>query len=339
MVGSCRLGALIGRGGTSEVFEAEHLASGATVAVKCIDGGWMSHDQAHRITDEAVALGSVRHPGVVRLFDAGQEPGGDIYLVLEWLDGPTLESALSRRCIGPLAAVRVAIHLLGALAAVHRAGWVHRDVKPSNVMLSATRTRPDDGIGAAPDRQRSGFGVRLIDFGVAARMGAAVSVSGTLEYMAPEQALGGPVDGRSDLWSLGALLYRAVVGAPPWPARFPAERARTLEEPPPDPRDPRPDCPPDLAKVLGRALAPDPCRRFGSAAQLAAALGGVDEARLARLGPPGREAATSGLSGASSSSFPRNLEPRSLHTAPCGARSGETHARPRSSLEALPIWD
>lgn len=280
LAGRYRLDRILGVGGMGEVFDARHLMTGRRVALKRISAQTLSSvpGSEQRVLQEATACGSFRHPGIVEILDAGWSDHGDLFLVFEHLEGQNLECAFRQRRIAPRDLVRIAVRLLEALAAVHAAGWVHRDVKPANVILAR-----------APEGHLQ---VKLIDFGIACRAEATPDdgpVVGTLEYMSPEQALGEPMDGRADLWAVGALLFRGLSGSPPWPARTPAERARSLSEPvPPSLAERRSDLPRALVGVVRRCLHLDPAQRWSNAETLASALLSVDERDLERLRPPPR---------------------------------------------------
>ena len=260
-----------------QVYEARHHLTGRRVALKRVSAGALALTPGaeQRVLDEAAACGALRHPGVVEILDAGRTEEGDLFLVFEYLDGQNLELALRQRRVAPKELVRLAARLLGALGAVHDAGWVHRDVKPSNVFLARGRSGPVE--------------VKLLDFGIATRLGAPPDerpLMGTIEYMSPEQATGDPCGVASDLWSVGALLHRGLVDRPPWPARVPSDRRHSLVSAPPDLRALRPELPADLAAVVARALEPLPERRWASAEVFASALLAVRESALATLGPP-----------------------------------------------------
>ncbi|NJC72602.1 diguanylate cyclase [Planosporangium thailandense] len=214
---------------------------------------------------EAALLACVDHPGVVRAYAAGRYDGSPA-LVTELIGGRSLAAELVN---GALPRDRVAVlarELAEALAAAHRTGLVHRDIKPQNIMVPAGRPAV------------------LIDFGLAAlgqnRIAPDAAV-GTFAYGAPEQSgmLKRPVDGRSDLYSLGAVLYECLTGRPPYLADDVGELLRLhAVAPVPDPRDLRPDLDPAFAAVVTRLLAKDPDDRYPSATALLAALSGIDGA-------------------------------------------------------------
>ncbi|MCA9794847.1 MAG: AAA family ATPase, partial [Candidatus Eremiobacteraeota bacterium] len=253
----------IGRGAGTIVYRA--LWRGRTVALKVPaqdygrDPGWDAWFRR-----EGALLACIDHPGVAQVLEVGQVQGRP-YLVREYVAGRTLAHHLQN---GPLAADRVrslAVALAGALGEVHQRGLVHRDIKPLNIILA------DSGKPM------------LIDFGLATRfqMDDASLAVGTLLYSSPEQArmLKRPVDGRSDLYSLGVVLFECAVGSPPFGSHEVGELLRQhAVQPPADPRSLNPGLEPELAAIILRLLAKDPDDRFQSAAELLGALGGPVEA-------------------------------------------------------------
>lgn len=263
--GRYQLGRRLGEGGTADVYEAWHGLTGRPVALKRIRAGGRS--------TEAQACGSVRHPGVVEILDAGWD-GAALILVFERLNGGTVQSALEHRRLAPRELVRLVRRLLEALGAIHAAGWVHADIKPANIVLAACPS----GGGLEP---------KIIDFGSAVPLNARCSgpVFGTPEFVSPEQSRGAPMDGRSDIWSLGALLYRGLTGWPAWPS---TDAVGHLEGPlsAPNPSQLRADLPLDVAGFVRRCLNPQIDRRWSSAKAAGLALSAVDERGLESLLPP-----------------------------------------------------
>jgi diguanylate cyclase (GGDEF)-like protein len=230
-------------------------------------------ESSHRaFRREAALLACTTHPGLAQVHEVGTADGQP-YLVMDLVEGRRLTDVLATGPLAPDRLISLAIDVASALAAAHRTGMVHRDIKPDNIVVSPA------GRG------------RLIDFGLAARQGASHddAVAGTMLYSAPEQVgvLHRPVDGRSDLYALGVVLYQCATGVPPFVSTEVGELLRmhaTVQAP--DPRQLRPELPPALAGVIGKLLAKDPDDRYQSAAGLVADLERLAADPAARF-PPG----------------------------------------------------
>ena len=269
-----RLDERVATGGMGDVWRATDLTLGRTVAVKVLLPS-LSADPGFgaRFLAESRMLAAVRHPGVVQVYDRGdcELPGGGraTYLVMEFVDGEPLSDRLAREERLPAAeAMRIVAEAARALDAVHEGGIVHRDVKPSNLLL-----RPDGSVV-------------LLDFGVA-RSAAVTSVTGTNAavlgtalYMAPEQARRQAVSPATDVYALGAVAYHALAGQPPFMGDNPVAVAMMhLDTPPPELPE---DVPPAVRAVVMRTLEKDPADRYRSGAALAsAALSAVGAGPLA----------------------------------------------------------
>lgn len=249
--GHYRLVRLLGRGGMSDVYEAVDERNGTTVALKIVRSG--DPEFVRRLTQEARALESFEHPGLIRLLDTGLA-GDDAFLVMEFVDGPTLAESLQK---GPLSApdsAALGARLADALAYVHERGIVHRDLKPSNILQSS---KGDAWIG---------------DFGIAqlhdaTTLTAAGTTLGTVVYMAPEQLEGGPVGPSADVWSLGIVLLECLTGRRVYEGSPSEIVASRMAGPVPVPRD----LPVPWKLVLGGMLDFRPDQRL-SAAQVATLL-------------------------------------------------------------------
>lgn len=261
LCGRYHLERLIGAGGMAQVWEATDLVLGRKVAVKVLHPH-LAGDESFvaRFRAEAVSAARLSHPNIVGVYDTCSD-GGHEAIVMELLDASTLRRYLDEHhTVDSDTSVRIALRLLDALEAAHRAGLVHRDVKPSNILLCV------DGR------------VKIADFGIAkaddqtelTQEGALV---GTATYLAPEQLLGGPIDGRADLYSLGIVLYECLTGRVPFQGDTGAAVALArLHSDPIDPRRVRADVPPRIAEAVLRTLQREPGDRFDSAADLRAAL-------------------------------------------------------------------
>src|SRR4051794_22941412 len=257
VLGRYRLGARLGSGGFGTVFAARDERLDRPVAVKTVAAPGPMPERAER---EALAAARLDHPGIVAVFDAGEE-NGERYLISELVRGRTLaelerEGALSDRDV-----LRVGLALADALEHAHERGVIHRDVKPQNVIVPFEPARS---------------AAKLLDFGIAHLAGdepltRTGDVVGTLVYMAPEQAAGRRVDERTDLYSLAIVLYEALAGTNPVRGHSPAETARRVGSSLPALRRQRRDLPAELCLALDRALAPDPDDR-GTLGDLADAL-------------------------------------------------------------------
>lgn len=258
------LGAPLGTGGMARVFAAVDHRLQRQVAVKLIREELVTDETARaRLLHEARAAAAFQHPNAVAVFDVGEDETGRPFIVMELIRGETLADHLAR--CGPLPpadAAAVVMALLDALAAAHRRGLVHRDVKPANVLL------PTDG------------GVKLSDFGIAKGLASSAAgltardqIVGTPAYLSPEQAAGHPATARSDLYALGVVAYESVTGAPPFSGDDAVGVAIAHQrEPVPALAEQASHTPPAVAAVVERALAKDPAERFADAAEMRTAL-------------------------------------------------------------------
>src|SRR5215470_2515907 len=274
-VGPYEVLAALGAGGMGEVYRARDTRLGREVALKVIsDGAALDPERLQRFEQEARLAGSLNHPNLVVVFDVGSE-GGAPFLVTELLEGESLRHRLSRGRLPLRTALELGVQLAEGLAAAHARGIVHRDVKPENVFLtSGGRAKLlDFGIAklTAPrgiEGHRNLLDTTLTPEGIGTRPGA---VLGSPGHMSPEQVRGDPVDARTDIFSLGAVLYEMLAGAPPFPAKSFVESGHAIleSEPPPLPES----VPPSVDLLVRRCLEKEPARRFQSAADLAFDLG------------------------------------------------------------------
>jgi len=259
--GNYRLAEVLGKGGTSVVHRAIHKSIESEVAIKVLRPS-ASSDMVKRFFHEAVAASQIRHPGIVSVFDYGQQPDGVAYLVMELLQGECLGDRLRRRGqLDPIEAARLMRQVCGALFAAHEADIVHRDIKPQNLFI----VRDPDVVG--------GERVKILDFGVAKLLAANPDVSdsnvvlGTPIYMAPEQFSGGEhADCRIDVYQVGAVLYHLITGHPPFPDV--TQRMRRIADGKPDIRPRLDGIPLGMDSVILRCLQRDPASRYPDARAL-----------------------------------------------------------------------
>jgi serine/threonine protein kinase len=263
---------LIARGGMGLVYEAHHKFTRRAVALKLLPSELrFTKESRSRLLREAHALTAVRHPGFVEVLDAGVCGEHGPYVVLEMLEGRTLDGILaSRRQLSVEDVVQIGRQVCAAVGHAHARGIVHRDLKPGNVFLA----RNEIGEEAA----------KIIDLGVAAiadeqlaardhKLTTAREVLGTPEYMAPEQLMGRPVDARTDVYAIGMTLFECLTGEVPYTGSYPEvllQVSKATETP--SVRDRRAGVPAPLALVIESALEKDAGARFQSAAELGRAL-------------------------------------------------------------------
>jgi serine/threonine-protein kinase len=260
---------LIARGGMAEVYRAHDRLLDRPVAVKVLFPE-LSVDRSfvERFRREAQAAANLSHPNIVPVFDWGED-GGTYFIVMEFIDGRPLSSIL--KTAGTLSAERTAdvgAHVAAALGYAHKHGVIHRDVKPGNVLIT------DEGQ------------VKVTDFGIARAINTEESltqtgaVMGTATYFSPEQAEGIGVDARSDLYSLGVVLFEMVTGRPPFLGDTPvAVASKHVRDHPPAPRELNPSIPPTFEAIILKAMAKDPAHRYGTAEELRADLLRFNEGR------------------------------------------------------------
>jgi serine/threonine-protein kinase len=264
--GRYQLGELLGRGGMAEVRRGTDTRLGRTVAIKRLRTDLASDITFQaRFRREAQSAASLNHPAIVAVYDTGEVPASDgsnvsqPYIVMEYVAGRTLRDILREgRKILPERALEIASGVLSALDYSHRAGIIHRDIKPGNVMLTPSGD------------------VKVMDFGIARAMSDASStmtqtaaVVGTAQYLSPEQARGEPVDSRSDVYSAGCLLYELLTGRPPFVGDSPVAVAyQHVREPAAPPSDHDTDLPPEVDAIVMKSLAKRVEDRYQSAAAM-----------------------------------------------------------------------
>ncbi len=258
----------LGKGAAAIVFATEHIGTGMPIAVKLLpvdpttDEGMVA---VQRFLREARVTASLQHPNTVLVYDAGQDEAGALFLAMERLSGETLDRVLQRKLLDeqPMTqaeVIEIVLPVLSALEAAHERGLVHRDLKPSNIMLSLT---------AQGDEL-----VKVLDFGVARTAGSMLTSGGKMpgapKYMSPEQSRGGKVDGRSDLYSLGCLMFTCLACRAPFEGREPLRilQKHVLEAPPDLRKMKTARLSEAFIELVETCLAKDPADRPQSAAEM-----------------------------------------------------------------------
>jgi eukaryotic-like serine/threonine-protein kinase len=268
---------VLGRGGMGVVYRARDSRLGRIVAIKMLTEGFSGNSEMlQRFYREASQTGALRHNNIVIVFDAGDQDG-EPYIVMEYVEGEPLDKAIKeQKRLQREFALSIVEQVCLALAYAHRNGVIHRDVKPANVIL-----------------QRDGT-AKLLDFGIArdeTRVDTSLTGTGALvgtpPYMAPERFRGLSIDGRSDIFSAGVMLYLLLTGKLPFDADYPAVMDQIMRFDPPPPSELVPDCPASLDAIVARALAKSPAERYANADDMAMDLHdvaeGITRAHIAEL--------------------------------------------------------
>ncbi|HEU4731990.1 MAG TPA: serine/threonine-protein kinase, partial [Kofleriaceae bacterium] len=280
-IGNYRILSKIGTGGMGAVYLAEHPLIGKRVALKVIHRELAGNrDVVSRFFQEARAVNKIGNEHIVEIHDFGVTPEGDHFYIMEYLDGRTLASILSReKRLEVMRALHVGAQIASALAAAHAAGIIHRDLKPDNIMVMPRLGDPDF--------------VKVLDFGLAKVFSAASAVKtaagvllGTPQYMSPEACESrGEVDHRTDIYALGVLLFQMMTGVLPFDGASMGEvLVKQVTALPPVPRALNPAIPPSVEQILLRCLAKRLDARFATMLQLREAL--LDPEAYLRGSPP-----------------------------------------------------
>ncbi len=262
--GEFEVGRLLGQGGYASVFLAQDLMLKRDVAIKVLDPNLsISGDHSERFLTEARLVAQLEHPHIVPIYQVEQKHNL-LYIVMRFIPGTTLGGLLAKEGkIPPAQAASIARQVADALDFAHHHKVIHRDIKPDNILLDS-----------------SGHAV-VTDFGIAraaaaARLTQEGMVVGTPQYMSPEQASGEEIDGRSDVYALGVVMYEMLAGHPPFGGRTAAQiLAKHLSQKPPSLEDTSKDTPEMLNRIVATALAKDPGDRYATARAMAEALGGT----------------------------------------------------------------
>ena len=287
VAGQFRIVEKIGKGGMGAVYKAEQPDMNRYVAIKILHSRYLSRsDLVSRFRREARAMSQLSHPNTARVFLYGQLDDGACYFVMEHLVGQNLAQLVrAEGAMKPKRAIRIMIQVCSALEEAHQAGIVHRDLKPENIFVTTQggiRDFPkvlDFGLAKVTERQMRPGSMVLTQQGM---------VFGTPEFMSPEQAHGKTLDARSDIYSLGIILYELLTGKLPFDAKQPIEYIQLHVNATPIPlseRLPGATFPPGLEDVIMASLAKKPEERYASAADFAAALDSVLQAEAGEGGP------------------------------------------------------
>ena len=310
----------LGGGGMANVYLAEDATLGRRVAIKMLHRRFVEDPKfVERFRREAKAAAGLNHPNIVGVYDWGQADDRN-YIVMEYVEGETLKELIRREGrLGGRRAVEIALELLTGVGAAHARGVVHRDIKSQNILI--------DGEGRA----------KVTDFGIAQAgdpgMTEVGSILGTAQYLAPEQARGEPVDERSDLYSVGVVLYEMLTGRVPFRGDSAVTVAlKHVNEPVPEPAQFVPRLPPSLNRIILKALAKDPRHRYASADEFSADL------RAALAGGPLRADSFDPASESTQLIAPLAI-PGEQATQVIGARRAEGAARPtRPRRSRARLW-
>jgi serine/threonine-protein kinase len=280
VAGRYRLLSSIGEGSMGRIFLAEQVSVGRRVAVKIINRELTAKfDTIARFQQEARLLASVTNEHIVEVYDIGETEGGDPFIAMEYVDGPSLGRIIHDQApLAPARTLRILLQVASALATVHAAGVVHRDLKPANIVVLTRK----DGFEI----------VKILDFGLAkvvgdreaaGRLTRAGVIIGTPEYMSPEQVTATNVDHRADLYALGCTAYEMLCGRPPFTGPEMSTLYKHMHEEPQSLLDADEPVPEPIAKVVMRCLAKDASQRWQTARELHTALVvAADEAGIAR---------------------------------------------------------
>jgi TolB-like protein/Flp pilus assembly protein TadD len=251
----------LGAGGMGEVYRAEDTKLKRFVAIKVLSRDLGRDEEARRrFVREAQAASALQHENICAIHEIGETADGRMFICMDWYDGETLKDRIAKGPLGIAEAIGIADEIAAGLAEAHGAKIVHRDIKPQNVMIT-----------------RRGV-TKILDFGLAKPVGAetltkAGSTMGTVAYMSPEQVRGEVVDPRTDIWSLGAVMYEMIAGRRPFKGEYESAVLYSIAHEDPEPLTAvRSGIPLELERIVGKCLAKDPAERYQTAADLSADL-------------------------------------------------------------------
>jgi len=322
VAGKYRFVRRLGAGGMGVVYEAEHTRMQQRVAIKMLLPEVLDQpDIVSRFQREARAAGKLKSENTARVIDVDVTDDGMPYMVMEFLEGADLGEILERREVLPVGeAVDFVLQTCNAMAEAHAKGVIHRDLKPSNLFIT--------GDGAVPRLKVLDFGISKLENDNEARVTSTQTAIGTPLYMSPEQIRSAKhVDARTDIWSLGVILYELLAGRTPWEGSTTAAAAAICLDPPPSLTQLRPEVPQDLERAIFGALQKTATDRFQTVQELAAAIAPFGSGNVATIAAP-RTIVPSDHSSRS------RIE--SARTLPVGP--GDSGAVPRAAGTTLPGW-
>lgn len=289
----------LGAGGMGEVFLAEDTVLNRKIALKLLPAGLLSDAEIRRrFSQEARTVSALNHPQIVTIYDVGAAEGRD-FIAMEFVDGETLRERLATGPLEPRRAFDLIGQAAAGLAAAHESGIVHRDIKPENLMVNRNGQLKimDFGLAKLLERQtapllQSGLATVVETPQPASHGTATGAILGTVSYMSPEQAQGRPVDHRTDVFSLGLVLYEALTGSRPFSGKSAVETLHAIINEEPVPASERnPNVPREAAEILAKALAKDPAERYQHAADFALDLRRASRAAESGISRPAFHAA------------------------------------------------
>ena len=279
VLGHCRIVAKIGEGGMGTVYRAHDEVLHRDVAVKVVRRNPALDQTANQdLLQEARASSALAHPNICTIHEVGEQDG-ELYIVMEFIEGQTLHQLSEGRGLPSDAVLRYGVQIASALARAHDRGIVHRDLKSANILVTPEGLAKVLDFGLAKNVENAVLGGSTRSF---ATLGETDSISGTLSYMAPEVFRGLPADYRSDLWALGVVLYEAASGRLPFDGQTGFEVSSAILREAPKPLGP--PLPPGLWAVIQRCLVKEPAQRYQTAAEVQAALGAVQAGAIVAAG-------------------------------------------------------
>src|SRR5688572_25379109 len=264
-LGAYQILSALGEGGMGQVYLAQDMRLGRKVAVKVLGFDVRADEIAkRRFWQEAQAASALNHPNIVSIFDVGHQDGHD-FIAMEYVEGETLRAMLSKGTIDIKRAFDLVAQAASGLAAAHDANIVHRDIKPENLIVTRTSHLKilDFGLAKLSAKQQALLASETATATQTPGLTTAGAIMGTIAYMSPEQVQGSPVDARTDIFSLGVVLYELLTGAKAYSGRSAIDVLHSIINSTPRPAvEVNPRLPAEVMDILGKALAKDPSERY-----------------------------------------------------------------------------